>query len=460
MTHAGRPPHPPIPPEVSGPASRLAESVVRPIERFLHVEAASGIVLLAVALAALAWANSPWRDLYDRVWQSPITFGVGAYSLSHSLRFWINDGLMVLFFFAVGLEIRRELHDGELSDPRRAALPVVAAAGGILVPALIYLALNPSPPERHGWGVPMATDIAFAVGVLALLGRRVPAPLRILLLAVAIIDDVAAILVIALFYSTGVAWAGLALATGGIFLVLGLQKVGVRLPLIYVLPGLIIWAGLLWGGIHPTIAGVVLGLLTPARPWFGTRGFLSVAEDVIQRVRLHADRGRAGHRMLRPLSDLDQASREALAPAVRLEAMLHPWVAFVIMPLFALANAGVNVGSVNLASAAWPVMGIVLGLVIGKPVGIILASFVASRVGIVAVPPGVTWKAISVLGCVAGIGFTMAIFIAGLAFDDPRRLGAATFAVLVASAIAALMGLGAGRLLLPLPPGGPDSGLG
>jgi NhaA family Na+:H+ antiporter len=439
-----------VPPEVSEPARRLAGNIVRPIERFLSIEAASGIVLLVAAVGALVWANSPWGHLYERLWQAPVTIGVGSFTLTHPLHFLINDGLMVVFFFVVGLEIRREMHEGELSEPRGAALPVAAALGGMLMPALIYLLLNPERPARDGWGVPMATDIAFAVGVLALLGHRVPASLRVLLLAVAIIDDIGAIVVIALFYSTGVVWAGLALAGGGVALVVVLQRIGVRLPLAYVPPGAIIWAGMLWGGIHPTIAGVVLGLLTPVRPWFGAHGFLSAAQEAIERVRRQVDREHDARELIAPLADLGEARREALSPVVRIEAALHAWVAFGVMPLFALANAGVNVRDVNLNApdSAPLLLGIIAGLVIGKPVGILLASVAAIRLGIATVPAGVTWTGIALVGCVAGIGFTMAIFVAGLAFPDAGHLGVATLGVLVASAVAAVVGLVVGRLLL------------
>ncbi|MBI2162014.1 MAG: Na+/H+ antiporter NhaA [Candidatus Rokubacteria bacterium] len=424
----------PAPPESWEPARRLAESLIRPIEAFLHIQAASGIALLLAAVAALVWANSPWGHLYERLWEAPVTIGVGGFTFAHSIRFWINDGLMVVFFFVVGLEIRREIHDGELSEPKRAALPVVAAFGGMVIPALIYLLLNPERPARDGWGVPMATDIAFAVGVLALLGRRVPAAIRVLLLAVAIIDDIGAIVVIALFYSTGIVWTGLALAGGGIAIVIVLQRTGVRPPLAYVPAGAIIWAGMLWGGVHPTIAGVLLGLLTPVRPWFGPHGFL----------------GQHARELIEPLADLGQARREALSPVVRIEAALHPWVAFGVMPLFALANAGVNVRDVHLEMpGSTPLLvGIVAGLVIGKPVGILLASAVATRLGLAAVPPGVTWAGITLVGCVAGIGFTMAIFVAGLAFPDAGRLGVATLGVLAASAVAAVVGLVVGGVLL------------
>ncbi|MEO7331574.1 MAG: Na+/H+ antiporter NhaA [Minicystis sp.] len=397
------------PPGAGGPLRRLFQALTRPLERFLRIQAASGIVLLLAALVALVWANSRFAHSYERLWQTTLTVGIGRWISEKPLHFWIDDGLMVVFFFVVGLEIRREIHHGELSEPRRAALPVVAALGGMLAPAALYFAINRFSPARGGWGVPMATDIAFAVGVLALLGKRVPAALRVLLLALAIIDDLGAIVVIAVFYSGGLAWKGLALAALGVLGVLFLRALGVRRALIYMAPGIVIWAGLLIAGIHPTIAGVLLGLLYPAE------------------------------------------RDEAAAPAVSLEAALHPWVAFVIMPLFALANAGVDLGGVSLAEPASKgiLLGVVLGLVLGKPVGIIIACTLAVWLKIAVRPRGVTLRGLTVVGMVAGIGFTMAIFIAGLAFPDKGMLGTAKLAVLLASAVAGVLALLVGRLVLP-----------
>jgi NhaA family Na+:H+ antiporter len=444
---------PPVAPETWEPARRVAEKILRPLERFLHVEAASGIVLLVAALVALVWANSPWSSSYEALWHMPITLGAGSLVFTQTLHFWVNDGLMAIFFFVVGLEIRREIHEGELADLKRAALPVAAAIGGMLAPALIYLACNPAPETRQGWGVPMATDIAFAVGVLALLGTRVPPALRVLLLALAIIDDIGAILVIAIFYSSGVSWIGLLVAAGGVLGVLVLQRLGVRQALVYVLPGAVLWMGMLGAGVHPTIAGVILGLLTPVRPWFGKDGFVAVAHEAVEELRSN-ERAAGVQALLPPLQRLKEAQREALAPVVRIQAELHPWVAFVIMPLFALANAGVSLQGLSLADAgATTVMlGVLLGLVIGKPVGILLASFASVKLGICALPRGVAWRGILLVGVVAGIGFTMAIFIAGLAFPGDGLLSAAKLAVLLASGVAAVLGLAMGRMMLPAQP--------
>ncbi|MFT3769999.1 MAG: Na+/H+ antiporter NhaA [Minicystis sp.] len=439
------------PPDVWPAARRVAGAMVRPLSRFLEVQAASGIVLLVAALIALAWANSPWRHSYEAFWGTRISFGVGSWSVSWPLHFWINDALMVVFFFVVGLEIRREIHEGELSDRRRAALPVAAAVGGMIVPAIIYSLVNRGTPAFRGWGVPMATDIAFAVGVLALLGKRVPAAVRVLLLALAIIDDLGAILVIAIFYSSSFSFSGLLVAAGGIAGVLLLRGLGVRRASAYVAPGIVVWGGILMTGVHPTIAGVILGLLTPVQPWYGPRGFLAVTaaatDDFQEKARREADH----HELLEPLARVAQARREAVAPVIRIEAALHPWVAYGIMPVFALANAGVDLHGVDLGAPVTTgvIAGVIGGLVLGKPIGIVAASFLAERIGIAARPRGVTWRGVLLVGLVAGIGFTMAIFIAGLAFPDVALLGAAKLAVLAASTVAGVVALLAGRVLLP-----------
>jgi NhaA family Na+:H+ antiporter len=297
----------------------------------------------------------------------------------------------------------------------------------------------------------MATDIAFAVGVLALLGKRVPAAVRVLLLALAIIDDIGSIVIIAVFYSGGLAPSGLLVAALGIAGVLVLRGLGVRRVLAYVVPGVVLWVGILMTGVHPTIAGVILGLLTPAEPWYGAGGFIAATESAIEDVRDRASNGDDHHALLAPLARVAEARREAVAPVIRLEAALHPWVAYGIMPLFALANAGVDLHGVDLGAPVTTgvALGVVAGLVLGKPIGIVAASFLAERLGIAARPRGATWRGVLLVGLVAGIGFTMAIFIAGLAFPDPTALGAAKLAVLAASAIAGVIGLASGRVLLP-----------
>ncbi|MEZ4223864.1 MAG: Na+/H+ antiporter NhaA [Polyangiaceae bacterium] len=439
------------PPETWAPARKAALALVRPIERFLSIQAASGIILLLAAVVAMVWANSPWKESYHHLWHTPLVFGVGDLVFKQSLHFWINDGLMVIFFFVVGLEIRREMHQGELSEIRRATLPIAAAIGGMVVPAALYLAFNTGKPGQSGWGVPMATDIAFAVGILTLLGSRVPAALRVLLLALAIIDDIGAILVIALFYSSGINLLGFALAAAGVVGTLLMQRIGLRKSIVYVVPGIAVWAGMLTAGVHPTIAGVIMGLITPVRPWFGQDGFLKETQHALEDFERKVAAKEDAHALMHPLERVEQARREAVAPVVRLEVALHPWVAYGIMPVFALANAGVTLGSVDFgaAGALATALGITLGLALGKPLGIVLASVVAVKLGLCSMPRGVDLRGMLVVGAVGGIGFTMALFIAQLAFSDPATLGIGKVAVLIGSLLAGIVGVVAGLLLLP-----------
>ncbi len=433
--------------EPAGPQI-LADRFFAALERFLHIEAVSGIVLLLAAAAALIWANSPAAASYEHLWHTPVSISVGAYSYSQSMHFWINDGLMTVFFLVVGMEIRREIHEGALSTVALASLPLAAALGGVAVPALMYLAINTDPTLQHGWAVPTATDIAFAVGILALLGRAIPGSIRIFLLALAIIDDIAAVLIIALFYSSGLDYSGLLVAALGVSIVLVFQLLGIASAFSYVLPGAIVWYGLLQTGVHPTLAGVVLGLMTPVM----TRPTREQPLDVATRAL--SEFGERSHapvvevrELVSPVRRLEDAQRDLLPPVVRVQAALHPWVAFGVMPLFALANAGVEIHAGDLSGASLSVLGgVVLALVLGKPIGIILGSWLAVRVGLSRLPAGVTWQGISVVGCLGGIGFTMSIFIAMLAFKNPDLLAAAKLGVLLASFLAAAIGLLVGRL--------------
>jgi NhaA family Na+:H+ antiporter len=434
------------PPGSWGPARRAAQGVMRPVERFLAIEAASGVLLLLAAALALAWANSPWSASYEALWRTPIGLRLGAFAFERDLAWWINDGLMVIFFFVVGLEIRREMHGGELSDARRAALPLAAALGGMVVPALIYTGFNGARATQDGWGIPMATDIAFAVGVLTLLGPRVPPALRILLLALAVIDDVGAILVIALFYSSGIQAAGMGVLAAGIVGVLLLQWLGVRSPWAYVLPTLVIWGGAYAGGVHPTLAGVMVGLLTPVTAWFGTKRFVEATTEHVQAV----SRARDAHALHHHLAAIARARSEALAPVERLQHALHGWVAFGIMPLFALANAGVPLGSASFDADGLAVFaGVSIGLVLGKLAGIVSFSWLAVRLGLATLPTGVRWSGVAVVGLVGGIGFTMALFVAGLALPPGPMLETAKLAILCGSLVAAVLGMAMGRAALP-----------
>ncbi len=426
----------------------LAERFFAALERFLHIEAVSGVVLLLAAAAALIWANSPLADSYQHLWHTPISIGIGESTYSQSLHFWINDGLMTVFFLVVGMEIRREIHEGALSTPALASLPLAAALGGVVVPAVIYLGINSDPLLQRGWAIPTATDIAFAVGVLALLGRSIPGSIRIFLLALAIIDDIAAVLIIAIVYSSGLDYSGLLVAALGVALVLGFQSIGIGSAFAYVLPGAILWYGVLRTGAHPTLAGVVLGLMTPAiarrtreQPFAVASRALS---DFDERSRAAVAEARE---LLLPVRRLELAQRDLLPPVVRVQAALHPWVAFGVMPLFALANAGVAIHGANMSGVSLSVLGgVALALVIGKPVGILLGSWLAVRVGVSRLPPGVTWQGIGVVGCLGGIGFTMSIFIAMLAFQEEELLAAAKLGVVLASVVAAVVGLIVGRI--------------
>ncbi|HET9953670.1 MAG TPA: Na+/H+ antiporter NhaA [Polyangiaceae bacterium] len=440
----------PSPPEAWSPIRRLGLLATRPLERFLHIEAASGILLLLAAAVALLWANSSWQHGYHELFRTPLGVRIGGFSFERSLEWVVNDGLMVIFFFVVGLEIRREIHQGELSEWRRAALPAAAALGGMLAPAGIYLLIAGAPKTHSGWGVPMATDIAFALGVLTLLGQRVPPALRVLLLALAVIDDLGAILVIALFYSSGVQWVGLAVAALGLLSILLLQWLGVRNKLAYIAPGLVAWGGTYAAGIHPTIAGVAIGLMTPVRAWYGAEGFVRGLQEKIEPLAAERDVSAVSPGQLSEvLRDVNVAHREARSPAESLIETLHPWVAFIIMPLFALANAGVTLSGVRFGEHETAVLlGAAAGLIVGKPVGILIACALVLKLGLATLPRGLGKAHLVVLGMVAGIGFTMALFVAQLAFDDAGLLGAAKLGILCASGLAGILGLAVGAVAL------------
>ncbi|MBV2234495.1 MAG: Na+/H+ antiporter NhaA [Sterolibacterium sp.] len=426
-------------------AQRLTERTLLTLERFLHIEAVSGIALLLAAAIALLWANSPQADSYHTLWQQSLTLGMSDWQFSRSLHFWVNDGLMTFFFLVVGMEIRREMHEGALSQLREAALPVAAAFGGVLMPALLYLLFNHEPGRSHGWAVPTATDIAFAVGVLALLGRSIPGPIRIFLLTMAITDDIIAVVIIALFYSGGLDYHGFIVAGGGLLWVLMLQQMGIGNAWAYVAPSAVVWLGLLLTGAHPGLAGVVLGLITPVH----TIRLREHPADTVWRIgrRLSEDRHLADpEQLVQPLRQLRLAQREMLPPVTRVQMALHPWVAFGIMPLFAFANAGISLDGLDLAAddPRKVMFGVMLALVFGKPLGVTLISWLGVRLGLCRLPAGVGWGGILLIGLLAGIGFTMAIFVSMLAFADAQLMNAAKLGVLLGSLCAAVLGLGWG----------------
>ena len=421
----------------------VAERAFATLLGFLRVEAFSGAVLLVAAAGALIAANSPFAHSFHTFWHTPVSLGAGDFIFSKPLHFWVNDVLMTVFFLVVGMEIRREIHEGALARLDQAILPVVAAVGGVVLPAVIYLSLNVHTDRIQGWAIPTATDIAFAVGVLALLGRSIPGNLRAFLLALAIIDDVIAVLIIAFFYSGGLQLSGLAVAATGLVIVLGMQQFGIGSALAYVPPGALVWVGLLMSGAHPTLAGVVLGLMTPTRPLpLRERPLETVSRVAAELRHSNALRTKDMHQLAAPLRQLRLAERELLPPVVRVQTMLHRWVAFGIMPLFALANAGVSLGGIEFTSDAQRVMlGVGIGLVVGKPVGVIGASWLVVQTGLCRLAPGVSWGAICLAGLLAGIGFTMSIFISMLAFSDESHLNAAKLGVLLGSVTAGMFGL-------------------
>jgi Na+:H+ antiporter, NhaA family len=424
----------------------LVERALAPFKRFAEMEAAGGIVLLACTAVALVWANSPWADAYQHLWELELALVAGPLEIRSTLHHLINDGLMAVFFFLVGLEIKREVLVGELASLRRAALPIAGAVGGIVVPAALYALLNAGGPGIRGWAVPMATDIAFALGVLALLGDRVPLGLKVFLAALAIVDDIAAVLVIAAFYSEGISWNHLMAAGGLLLLALSANAAGVRRPAAYAVIGVVLWAAIVGSGIHATVAGVLLALTIPVKTRIDGSEFLGRAnlslsefaarEEPASPILAHPAQQSA-------LFELEQLTERAQSPLARLEHALHGVVAFGIMPLFALANAGVRLDGGELgAMLANPVTaGVILGLLAGKPLGITLASWLSVRTGLSVLPGEVTWRALHGVGWLGGIGFTMALFIAGLAFPGrPELLASAKIGILTASLLAGVGG--------------------
>jgi NhaA family Na+:H+ antiporter len=417
------------------PAEAL-DRLRRPLARFLGIEAATGAVLMAATALALLLSNSPWAHHYQEAWETQIGIEVGSWEYLRSAREWINDGLMTLFFFLVSLELKREIVLGELRHPRTAALSIAAAVGGMVVPAMLYLALQSGLPGQHGWGTVMATDTAFVIGCLALLGRRIPQSLRVFMLSLAIVDDIGAILVVAIGYSGDISWYALALAVLGIVAIRAMGAVGFRSFPPYVLLGTLVWISVDASGLHATVTGVVLGLMTPARRWVSDDRMYAILRQAIAHP--SSDQGSGHTRDRETLQAAEIAAREALAPVERLELALHPWVGFLVMPLFALANAGVPLSVGNLLGPV--TLAILLGFTVGKPLGILSFTWLAVRAGIALRPPMLTWGAIAGGSLLAGIGFTMALFIASIAFGE-SVLGNAKLSILLSSVISALAGL-------------------
>ena len=420
------------------------EPLLRPVQAFLSAESAGGMLLLVATVVALAWANSPWGEGYQHFWHAKAGISAGAFSHSMSLEHWVNDGLMVIFFLLVGLEIKREILIGELASVRRATLPAVAAIGGMVVPAAIYLMFNASGPGARGWGIPMATDIAFAVGVLAIVGRNVPTSAKVFLLAVAIVDDLGAVIVIALFYTSDVSgsWLGIA----GLFLIglIALNLLRVHRPLPYVLLGIGLWAATLSSGVHATIAGVLLAFTIPATRQAEEGPFVEFVRSKMRNFEQDATAvpDKLTEDQSHALKEMEEASQAVQTPLARLEhALLRP-VNFLIVPLFALANAGVDLRSGAAAAFGDPITwGIALGLLLGKPLGILLACWLALKLRIAALPEGASRRHLVGVGVLCGIGFTMSLFVANLAFEGHAdRLAAAKVGILMGSLAAVIAG--------------------
>ena len=423
--------------------SYVTRSILLPVQHYLHTESIGGIVLLVATVVALAWSNSPWSANYHHILETHLKLDVGIFLVDLSVEEWINDGLMALFFFVIGLEIKREVMFGQLSTLRSAALPAVAAIGGMVVPAGIYLLLNLGGDGMRGWGIPMATDIAFALGVLALLGRRIPMQLRVFMLGLAVVDDLGAIAVIAIAYTETIDFGQLGMAAGLIVAMIVANRLGLRQPPVTAGLAFLIWVVVLKSGVHATVAGVLIAGLTPAKPMFSREEFAEESDALLAEYRtamVSGDRERAEA----ILGEIEEISQATEPPLERLERTIHPWASYVILPLFALANAGIEFSGDALRQAASSsvTIGVFGGLVVGKLVGITLFPWVASRLGLVELPRAISWLHVAGVGLVGGIGFTVAIFVTGLAFDDQVIVDNAKMGILAASLAAGVLGYG------------------
>ncbi|MCK5790319.1 MAG: Na+/H+ antiporter NhaA [Ketobacter sp.] len=416
--------------------------VVQPIAHFVKIEAAGGIVLLIFTVLALFLANSPLSNSFSNVWHISIGINIGEFEFKRSLHGWINDALMTLFFFLIALELKRELVLGELRNPRLAMLSISAAVGGMLVPALIYLILQYGESAQHGWGTVMSTDTAFVIGCLAILGKRIPKSLRIFMLSLAVVDDIGAIIVVAIGYGSDINWLAIVFALLGFVVVKIMALLGIRSVTSFFCIGGIIWLMIDASGIHPTITGVILGLMTPTTKWVSDDRLHTIMECVVAYPPGDHWSGATPDR--KALKTAEAAAREALSPVERLEMLLHPWVGFVVMPLFAFANAGITFKGASFTSSI--TIAVFLGFVVGKPLGIFLFSWAAVQLRIAMLPTGLPWRMILGGGILAGIGFTMALFIANLAFS-PDQINAVKIGILSASVISALIGFSLLRYL-------------
>lgn len=421
--------------------SFVIRKIVQPAQEFIYVEGRSGIFLLVAAVAAIVWANSPWSESYFNLWHTTIGFDLAIFSLTKDLQHWINDGLMAIFFFVVGLEIKREFIYGELKNRRDALFPILAAVGGMVVPFGIYFALNVGQPGEAGWAIPMATDIAFALGVLALLGKRIPSTLRVFLLTFAIVDDVGAIAIIAIFYTESIALDAIGAALVLVAILFLMNRRGVRQDMAYLLIGILFWLAVLKSGVHATLAGVILGLLIPYIPRYSIKDFEASLNSLLIKFRL-AKEEEQQEEADAVLGEIEELSKGTESPLERFERLAHPWASYFVIPVFALANAGVLLtwDSVTGALGSTITVGILGGLFIGKLIGIVGFSLIAIKLKIATLPVGCNWKHITGAGLLAGIGFTVALFITDLAFTEEVLISQAKIGILFASLLAGTMG--------------------
>ncbi|HEY3661962.1 MAG TPA: Na+/H+ antiporter NhaA [Chthoniobacterales bacterium] len=427
------------------PGATTIETLTKPFEEFARLESSGGILLIGCTIAALLWANSPWSHSYFDLWHTKLTVGFAKATLSKEIHFWINDGLMAIFFLLVGLEIKREVLVGELASLQKAALPLVAAIGGMLLPAGFYFLFNRTGPGAAGWGVPMATDIAFALGVLTLLGDRVPTQLKVFLAALAIADDIGAVLVIAFFYTDQLSWISLAVAGGFFLALIVMNRIGARHPLIYIILGIGLWLGFLQSGIHATVAGVLLALTIPSHRRINSAAFLDRSAKILEEFRGAERCGNeieASATRSAALNLLATDCHYAEAPMLRFEHALAPWIKHAIMPIFALANAGVFLGGGVIKELVSPIsLGVICGLVLGKPLGITSFAWLAVRTRLATLPTGVNWRQVLGVGMLGGIGFTMSLFISSLAFANNAEIETAKIGILAASIASGVAGV-------------------
>jgi len=425
----------------------IANQILRPAQRFFRKQVASSVLLLAATVIALIWANSNIAETYHSFWHTKISLVFGEFHINKSLVHWINDGLMALFFFTVGLEIKRELLVGELASPKKALLPVIAALGGMLVPGLIYISFNLGSSNLDGWGIPMATDIAFALGAVAIFGRKLPVNLRIFLAAFAIADDLGAVLVIAIFYTKEIVWFYVFVCVMLTFCLAIANLLWIRWTLVYAALGLAIWFFVLGSGIHPTVAGIIVSLFIPARGRYDTDRFLQNVDQIMAKFKCEDQS--CGYSILlnqehmHAVHALELACHDVETPLQRMMHFLHPWVAFTILPFFALSNTGLNFHGVNFSEVAVHTvsLGIFFGLVFGKPLGVMLFSYIAVKTGAASLPKDVRWSHILGSAMLGGIGFTMSLFIADLSFSTSQILNYAKMAILSGSLLSAVIGI-------------------